>query len=164
MIALNPIEQSDFEAFLEQEIVDYAQDKVKSGNWLAETALDKSRAEFLGLLPDGLQTKDQFIFTILDDTSQTKLGVLWVQVKMDENPRRAFINDFVIQPQFRSQGYGKRALQALDIKMEEMNVESIMLHVFAHNTTAISLYEKMGYAVSNLYMRKSARIKSANQE
>lgn len=155
MITLTPIEQSDFEAFLEQEIVEYAQDKVKSGNWLAETAIEKSRTEFMNLLPDGLQTKDQFIFTILDKPSQTKLGVLWVQVKMDETPRRAFINDFVIQPQFRGQGFGKQALQALDIKMEEMNVESIMLHVFAHNTTAISLYEKMGYEVTNLYMRKS---------
>ena len=160
MITLPPIEQSDFDTFLEQEIVDYAQDKVKSGNWLAETALEKSRAEFMSLLPDGLQTKDQFIFTILDDTSQTKLGVLWVQVKMDENPQQAFINDFVIEPQFRGQGFGKQALQALDKKMEEMNVESIMLHVFAHNATAINLYEKMGYEVTNLYMRKSARIKS----
>ena len=160
MITLTPIEQSDFDTFLEQEIVDYSQDKIKSGNWLAETALEKSRAEFMSLLPDGLQTKDQFIFTILDDTSQTKLGVLWVQVKMDENPRRAFINDFVIEPQFRGQGFGKQALQALDTKMEEMYVESIMLHVFAHNATAINLYEKMGYEITNLYMRKSTRIKS----
>ncbi len=158
MGTLIPIEQDDFEAFLEHEIVEYAQDKVKSGNWLAEEALEKSRAEFMSLLPDGLQTKDQFIFKILDDTTQTKVGVLWLQVKMDEKPRRAFINNIVIEPQFRGQGFGKQALQALDTKTEEMNVESVMLHVFAHNTTAISLYEKMGYEVTNLYMRKSARV------
>ena len=155
MISLISIEQSDFERFLEHEIVEYAQDKIKSGNWLAETALEKSRAEFLGLLPDGLHTKDQFIFTILDDSTQSKLGVLWVQVKMDETPRRAFINDFVIEPQFRGQGFGKQALQALDHKMVELSVVSISLHVFAHNTTAIGLYEKMGYEVTNLYMRKT---------
>jgi ribosomal protein S18 acetylase RimI-like enzyme len=154
MITLIPIEQSDFETFLEQEIVDYAQDKVKSGNWLAEEALEKSRAEFLGLLPDGLQTQDQFIFTIFDEQTGQKLGVLWVQVKLGEAHRRAFICDFVIQPQFRGQGFGKQALQALDKKMEEMGVESISLHVFAHNTQAIGLYEKMGYAVTNLYMGK----------
>ena len=155
MIALIPTEQSDFELFLEREIVEYAHDKVKSGNWLEEVAIEKSRDEFMNLLPDGLHTKDQFIFTILDDTSQTKLGVLWVQVKMEENPRRAFINDFVIEPQFRGKGFGKQALQILDKKMEEMSVESIMLHVFAHNTTAIGLYEKLGYEVTNLYMSKS---------
>ena len=157
MITLIPIEQSDFETFLEHEIVEYAQDKVKSGNWLAEDALEKSRAEFLGLRPDGPQTKDQFVFTIFDEQSSQKLGVLWVQVKLGEARRRAFICDFVIQPQFRGQGFGKQALQALDKKMVEMGVESISLHVFAHNTQAIGLYEKMGYAVTNLYMGKTLR-------
>lgn len=157
MITLIPIEQSDFETFLEQEMVEYARDKVKSGNWQAEEALEKSRAEFLGLLPDGLRTKDQFIFTVFDDQTRQKLGVLWVQVKLGEARRRAFICDFVIDPQFRGQGFGKRALQALDKKMGEMGVESISLHVFAHNTQAIGLYEKMGYAVTNLYMGKTLR-------
>ena len=154
MVTLTPIEQADFERFLESEIAEYAQDKIKSGNWLAEDALEKSRAEFLGLLPDGPQTKDQFIFTIFDEQTRQKLGVLWVQVKLGEARRRAFICDFVIEPQFRGQGFGKRALQALDKKMDEMGVESISLHVFAHNTQAIGLYEKMGYAVTNLYMGK----------
>ena len=154
MGTLIPIEQDDFEAFLEHEIVEYTQDKVKSGNWLAEEALEKSRAEFMSLLPDGTQTKDQFVFNILDEQTHQKLGVLWVQVKMDEPHRRAFICDFVIESQFRGQGFGKQALQAMDKKLGEMNVESVSLHVFAHNTTAIALYEKMGYVVTNLYMCK----------
>lgn len=154
MIKLIPIEKSDFEAFLEREIIEYAQDKVKSGNWLAEEALEKSHAEFLSLLPDGPQTKDQFVFTILNEHTNQKLGVLWVQVKMDEVHRRAFICDFVIDQQFRGQGFGKQALQALDKKLEEMQVKSISLHVFAHNTSAIALYEKMGYSLTNLYMGK----------
>lgn len=41
--------------------------------------------------------------------------------------------------------------------MDEMGVESISLHVFAHNTQAIGLYGKMGYAVTNLYMGKTLR-------
>ena len=154
MVTLIPIEQADFEIFLEQEIVEYAQDKVKSGNWLAEEALEKSRAECMRLLPDGPQTKDQFVFAILDEQTHQKLGVLWVQVKLDEPRRSAFIYDFVIEPQFRGQGFGKQALQALDKKLGEMNVESVSLHVFAHNTTAIALYEKMGYSVTNLYLGK----------
>jgi ribosomal protein S18 acetylase RimI-like enzyme len=157
MITLNPIEQSDFEIFLEQAIVEYAQEKVKSGNWQSEESLEKSRAEFLGLLPDGLQTKDQFIFTIFDEQTGQKWGVLWIQVKLGEVHPRAFICDFVIQPQFRGQGIGKQALQALDKKMLEMGVESISLHVFAHNTNAIALYEKMGYTATNLYMGKRLR-------
>lgn len=87
MVTLTPIEQADFERFLESEILEYAQDKVKSGNWQAEDALEKSHAEFMSLLPDGLQTKDQFIFTVFDEQTRQKLGVLWVQVKLGA-PRR----------------------------------------------------------------------------
>ena len=154
MVALVPIEQREFEAFLEKEIHDYAQEKIISGNWLAEEALEKSWAEFMSLLPDGLQTKDQFVFSVLDEDTNLNIGVLWVQVKMGDSPRKAFICDFVIQSEFRGNGYGKQTLQALDKKLEEMGVESVSLHVFAHNTHAIALYEKAGYKVTNLYMGK----------
>ncbi len=154
MIQLLPIEQADFEVFLEQEIIGYAEDKVKSGNWQAEDALEKSRKEFERYLPDGRHSKDQFVFTIFDDEAQRKLGVLWVQVKMDEPRREAFILDFVIDEQFRGKGYGKQALAALDEKLMEMGSESVGLHVFGHNTNAFELYKKMGYEVTNINMRK----------
>jgi len=154
MVALVPIEQREFEEFLEKEIHDYAQEKIISGNWLAEEAIEKSRTEFMSLLPEGLQTKDQFVFSVLDEDTNLTIGVLWVQVKMGDSHRKAFICDFVIQPEFRGNGFGKQALQALDKKLEEMGVISVSLHVFAHNTHAIALYEKAGYKVTNLYMGK----------
>ena len=154
MVALARIEQRDFEEFLEKAIHDYAQEKITSGNWMADEALEKSRAEFMSLLPDGLQTKDQFVYSVLDEDTNLSIGVLWVQVKMGEFHRKAFICDFVIQPEFRGNGFGKQALQALDKKLKEMGVTSVSLHVFAHNTNAIALYEKAGYKATNLYMGK----------
>lgn len=154
MVALARIEQRDFEEFLEKAIHDYAQEKIISGNWMADEALEKSRAEFMSLLPDGLQTKDQFVYSVLDEDTNLSIGVLWVQVKMGEFHRKAFICDFVIQPEFRGNGFGKQALQALDKKLKEMGVTSVSLHVFAHNTNAITLYEKAGYKATNLYMGK----------
>lgn len=154
MVALARIEQRDFEEFLEKAIHDYAQEKIISGNWMADEALEKSRAEFMSLLPDGLQTKDQFVYSVLDEDTNLSIGVLWVQVKMGEFHRKAFICDFVIQPEFRGNGFGKQALQALDKKLKEMGVASVSLHVFAHNTNAIALYEKAGYKATNLYMGK----------
>ena len=155
MITLIPIEQNDFDAFLEREIFDYAQDKIKSSNWLPEQAMDKSRAEFQSLLPDGLSTKDQYVFTIFDNETGNKLGVMWFQSNLDAPHRRAFINDFVIKEEFRGKGFGKKAMKALHEKLWKLGVESVGLHVFAHNTNAIALYEKMGYELTNLYMSKT---------
>lgn len=154
MIKLIPIEQADYDVFLEHEIVEYANDHVRNGNWLADEALEKSRAEFQHYLPDGPKSKDQFVLTIFEDETKQKLGVLWVQVKMDDPHREAFIFDFIIDEPFRGKGFGKQALLALDEKLIELGAESVGLHVFGHNTNAFELYKKMGYEATNIQMRK----------
>lgn len=154
MVKLIPMAQEDYEPYLERSIRDYAEEKVKSGNWRAAEAMEKSRAEFQRYLPDGLQSKDDFIYSIVDETSGQKVGVLWVEVKMDETPRSAFGYDFIVYEPFRRKGFGKQALAALDEILKSMDVESMGLHVFGHNTTAFELYKKMGFEITNINMRK----------
>ena len=61
MVKLVPMEQKTFETYLERGITEYADDKVRNGNWLTDESLERSRIEFQGLLPDGLKSKDQFL-------------------------------------------------------------------------------------------------------
>lgn len=149
MVKLEPIEQEDFERFLESEIRGYAQDHVRNGNWPEEGALERSRKEFASLLPDGMHSKDQYLWSIIDG-GNNRIGTLWIQIK--EN--RAFINDFVIDVSFRGRGFGKEALTAMDEKLKSMNVDSVALHVFGDNTAAQALYRKMGFDITGIYMRK----------
>ena len=151
MITLQPLEQEDFDRFLEQEIRGYAEDHVRNGNWPAESALERSRQAFEHYLPDGIHSKDQFLYSIVDD--HTKIGVLWVQVK----DQKAFIFDFVIDEAFRGKGYGKQALIAMDEKLISMGVESVGLHVFGDNITAQELYKKMGYQITDIQMKKDLK-------
>jgi ribosomal protein S18 acetylase RimI-like enzyme len=157
MVELVPMEQEDFETYRERNIREYAAEHVKNGDWLPEEALEKSRKEVQGLLPDGIKSKNQFIYSIFDDATNQKLGMLWVEVKMDTPRRRAFMYDFIIEEQFRGKGYGKQALAALDQKLISMDSESVGLHVFAHNTVAQELYKKSGYQVTNIIMRKQLK-------
>lgn len=154
MIKLIPMQPEDFTAYLEPAIAEYAQEHVKNGNWLPEEALEKSRQQITGLLPDGLNSKGEHLYTIFDDNAQRKLGMLWVEVA-DAPRRRAFIYDFIIKEEFRGQGFGKQALAALDETLISMGVESVGLHVFAHNINALELYKKAGFEITNLHMRKT---------
>ena len=154
MVKLIPMDPADFPAYRERSIREYAEEKVKSGNWQESEALEKSRAEFNKLLPDGVNTKNEFIYTIMDESSGQKLGILWVEIKMDETPRRAFGFDFIIYEPFRGKGFGRQALQALDQLLISKDVESMGLHVFGHNVTAFELYKKMGFEITNINMRK----------
>ena len=148
MVKLEPIQQEDFERYLEDEIRDYAEGHVRNGNWPAEGALERSRKEFESLLPDGIHSKDQYLYSIVNEDN--KIGLLWVQVK----DQKAFIYDFVIDEAFRGKGYGKQALIAMDEKLKSMNVESVGLHVFGDNIAAQELYKKMGYQITGIHMKK----------
>ncbi len=150
MVKLVPMKQEDFEPYLERGIREYADDHVRNGNWSAEEALERSRKEFEYLLPEGVNSKDQFLYLIVDETNGNKIGLLWVQVK----DRKAFIYDFVIDEAFRGKGYGKQALAALDETLKLMKAESVALHVFGDNFTAQELYKKMGYQITDIQMRK----------
>jgi ribosomal protein S18 acetylase RimI-like enzyme len=149
MLKLEPIQQEDFERFLEREIRAYAEDHVRNGNWPAEGALERSKQQFEHYLPDGIHSRDQYLYSIID-VSGNKIGVLWVQVK----EQKAFILDFVIDEVFRGKGYGKQALAAMDEKLKSMDVESVGLHVFGDNVTAQELYKKAGFQITGIHMNK----------
>jgi ribosomal protein S18 acetylase RimI-like enzyme len=149
MVKLETIQQEDFDRFLERGVREYAEDHVRNGNWPAEGALERSRKEFEHYLPDGIHSKDQYVWSILDEQND-KIGVLWVQVK----DRQAFIFDFIIDESFRGRGFGKQALAAMDEQLRSMNVESVALHVFGDNITAQELYKKMGFEVTGMHMKK----------
>jgi ribosomal protein S18 acetylase RimI-like enzyme len=149
MVRLEPIQQQDFERFLEHEIQAYAEDHVRNGNWDAQGALERSRKEFEHYLPDGIHTPDQHVWSIVNETNLT-IGTLWVQLK----ERKAFIFDFVIDEAYRGKGYGKQSLAAMDEKLRAMGAESVALHVFGDNVSAQELYKKMGFEVTNMHMMK----------
>jgi len=150
MAKLVPMQQQDFGPYLERDIQEYAEGHVRNGDWREEESLELSRKEHEQLLPDGLHSKNQYLFSILDDAGGQKLGMLWVNIQNNQ----AFIYDFRIDEEQRGKGYGKQALMALDEKLKSMNVESVRLHVFGDNTTAQELYKKMGFQITGIQMKK----------
>jgi ribosomal protein S18 acetylase RimI-like enzyme len=152
MIQLKPLQQQDFEKFLEREIRGYAEEHVRNGNWPAEGSLERSRKEFERLLPDGIHSEHQYLWSLVEE-SDNQIGVLWVRVK----DGKAFIFNFVIEDAYRGKGYGKQSLIALDEQLRAMDVESIGLHVFGDNLTAQELYKKMGYVITGIHMQKKLK-------
>jgi len=144
----------EYQAYLESDIQRYAEEQVKAGNWHPSEALEKSRKEHQQLLPDGLATKDKYLFSVQDQDTGSKVGIIWFAVDYKRLEPLAFIYDFVIDEEFRRRGYGTRALQALEEKAKELGVTKISLHVFGHNHAAKALYEKVGYETTGVYMAK----------
>ena len=155
MVRLVPMSQTEFEAYLESSVQDYAQEHVRTGNWSAEKALQMAEESFHKLLPDGLATSNQYLFTVEDETLGQKVGVLWFAVEKREAGPRAFVYDVQIDEAYRRRGYGTQAFEALETKVRELGLTRIMLHVFGHNHAARTMYAKLGYEVVNLIMSKT---------
>ena len=71
MIELQPMSPAEFQVYLERSIAEYADDKVKAGNWPQEGALERSRQEFNKYLPQGLDTPANFLRSLTDPETGT---------------------------------------------------------------------------------------------
>jgi len=155
MIRLVPMNETEYQEYLAVSIANYAQEHVKAGRWNAENALQSATQEYQQILTDGLDTKNQYLFTIVDELTGDKVGMLWFAATERANEPVAFIYDVNIYEPFRRRGYGEQAFQALETKVRALGLKNISLHVFGHNHAARAMYEKLGYVTTNVMMSKS---------
>ncbi len=60
--------------------------------------------------------------------------------------RTTFFSIVILDPEQRGQGYGQEALElGLRFAFHEINLHRVALTVFAYNTRAIALYERLGF-------------------
>lgn len=154
MIQLQNMNNLDFEDYMASAITDYAVDKVAAGAWAKAESEQLSKEAFERLLPKGVNTENEYLFSILNSEASQKVGYLWFQLSETLLGKTAFILDFVIFEQYRGRGYGHQTLKVLEEVAKNLDIHKIALHVFAHNTTAIALYEKVGYKNTDITMAK----------
>ena len=81
MISLEPMSEAAFATYMGESIPAFAQDKVSSGQWSEDSALELSRKGFEALLPQGLATPDNHIFEIHAEGEPGAIGMLWFAVQ-----------------------------------------------------------------------------------
>jgi ribosomal protein S18 acetylase RimI-like enzyme len=71
--------------------------------------------------------------------------VLTYGYSFEYHGRDSFIDELYIEPQFRRQGIGRRAMQFVEERAREMEVNAIDLEVDHGNDSAAELYRRAGY-------------------
>ena len=155
MVRLEPMTETEYQEYIAEGIPQYAQEHVKAGRWSAEEALQRATEEFDEILPDGLQTKNQYFFSIVDEQAATKVGMLWFAVRNRGQKPIAYIFDVIVAENYRHRGYGEQAFRELETKVQDLGIQTISLHVFGHNHAARAMYEKLGYILTNIQMSKT---------
>lgn len=154
MVQLIPMNKADYEQFLDWAVSDYAQEQVRAGTWKQEDARQLAEEAFESLLPEGLSSPDQYLYGLVDETRDRRIGFLWYGLRDGDQGKFVALYEFVIFEAYRRQGYGTESLRALEKRVKQLGVSKIVLHVFGHNEAARALYKKLGYVERNVTMAK----------
>ena len=140
----------EFEHYIKPAIKEYAAELTTSGSCLESESMKKAQETFNFLLPDGIKSKGQYLFHVINETDAI-IGMIWFGLRPNNE---AFIYDFSIIEAFRNQGYGKKTMELVEDEAKKLGVKKLDLRVFGHNLSAISLYKKMGYGIYSMNMSK----------
>lgn len=152
MISLRAMTEEEFQAFLALSVPEYASEKVKAGNWTPEEALERSRKDHATLLPEGLASPHQHLYTI--ELGGRSVGRLWLSVDPQAAGGAGFIYDLFVTEPLRRQGIATEAMRLLEKEALDLGVSSLALHVFGYNLAARALYQSLGYEITNINMSK----------
>ena len=145
MIKLRKMTEEEFECFKEYSIADYAQDLIRGEGLDSETAVIRAESEFNETLPGGLETRGQFLMTILDEESGKAVGSIWFFYEEEEGIRQLWLADFLIHEEYRGKGYGRAALSEMERRAREAGCITSALYAWDHNPAGYSLYRSCGY-------------------
>jgi GNAT superfamily N-acetyltransferase len=153
MIKFVPMTDEDYAAFLRKSVPEYAYDQMRAGNWTANEAAGRARAEFQQMLPNGPQTPNAYLRTILDD-QEHKVGMLWYFVDVNRSRKTAFLIDFFIFPEGRRKGYEAHAFELFENEARGLGVERVELQIFTHKNEDVLLYRENGYQETSVFFSK----------
>jgi len=145
--------EEEFAAYLARAVRSYADAHTRAGDVEPEEALERAQKDYDELLPEGLRSKNQHLFTLTHETLGA-IGLVWFQLKERREKKSAYLYDIEIREGLRGQGFGRLALELVEAKVREFGARTIGLNVFGYNHAARALYEKMGYQITGMGMKK----------
>lgn len=151
-VALVPMTEEEFGPYLEAGIREFAQQKMISGEWSERDAVALSEADHARLLPDGLKTPDQHLYTVRDAGSAETVATIWLALRPKGGRTEGYIYDIEVHERYRGRGYGRATMLAGIDKARELGADTVGLHVFGHNAPARALYTSLGFVETNVSM------------
>lgn len=151
-VSIRAMTEQEFRAFLENDIHDYAEEKVAAGNWTPQEALQRSQEEHASLLPAGLSTPHQHLYTI--EFEGRGVGRVWLSSDPTTAGGSGFVYDLLVEESFRRRGIAREAMLLVEQEARRLGLKRLALHVFGNNQAARALYENLGYTTTNINMAK----------
>ena len=145
MIELNKMTEDEFRMIMNISAGSHINELMKEEGLSYEDAVKETENELAEMLPDGIDTKDNYLMTIKRTSDNKTVGFIWTLHEYNEDVKQSFICDFLIYETYRRQGYGTEALFSAEKYAKENGCAESVLFVNESNIPAVMLYEKCGY-------------------
>jgi ribosomal protein S18 acetylase RimI-like enzyme len=129
----------------------YAADIERAGA-SPDIARKKAERDFPALLPKGLATEGQWLYTV--EADDEAVGVLWVAEREDDFGKSLFVYDVQIDEAQRGRGLGRAAMLLAEDEARRRGIGAVSLNVFGGNDVARNLYRSLDYSEAAIYMVK----------
>ena len=156
-LAFVPFTEADFHAWLIQAIPAYALEHVEDGQWTLAESIDKSRDAYAALLPQGLATPGHRFMHLRVPREAEPVGFLWWHEVEAAGQPGVYVYGVEVAERARRRGVARGAFLELERVSRADGQRFVALHVFGHNLGARRLYEELGFAPTNITMRKNLR-------
>jgi ribosomal protein S18 acetylase RimI-like enzyme len=149
-VRLRRMREDEWEGWAQASRERYGQQMATMGGMTPEDAAAKATADFLGLLPKGMETRGQHFFIAEHDGAD--VGLLWLgERRHSEDGPAAWVFEIEVHEPHRRQGHGRELMGLAEEEARRLGYDTVVLNVFAANAPAIALYEALGYAVTRTY-------------
>jgi hypothetical protein len=105
-VSLIPLTEHERDAFVEEEIANYAVQQVRDAGWPRDVALERARAELTPVLnrefAEGAEQGHQ-LWSAMNSAGRC-VGWLWVTPVVDASPQSVFLEQITVAKSFRRRG------------------------------------------------------------
>jgi len=116
MLELKPMNQEIYNHYISSSKQNYAKELTKSRGIDIDEAIQLTNKEFDALLPDGLKSKNQYLYTIVNDENKN-IGIMWFSLDSKHGDNEIFLCDIEIKKEFRGKRYGYKSMNLLESKI-----------------------------------------------
>lgn len=144
-IMIRRMTDSEFENVYQWSVKHNAKELMDELNMSQQDAIKETIDEVARMLPDGLNTENNHLMTIVELSSEEVAGFIWTLHEEYAGRKQCFVCDFAIYESKRHKGYAQETLNLVERYAAEAGCHECVLFVADRNFAARALYEKCGY-------------------
>ena len=146
-VKIRKMTEDEFSYVYQWSVEQNTKELMKELHMSEEDAAKKTMEEVSEMLPDGINTSNNYLMSIIEAESGEMVGFIWTLHEMTDGRKQCFICDFAVWESYRRKRYGIKTLCLMEKMAIESGCQEIVLFVGDHNYAAKTMYEKCGYKV-----------------